>query len=57
MRVQESGRPKKPGAFEKAWASVQTSGAIFETDAKAEAARAILARKIAGIRRTPGNLV
>jgi hypothetical protein len=33
-------------AFEKAWASVQTSGAIFETDGKAEAARAILAKHI-----------
>jgi hypothetical protein len=33
-------------AFEKAWASVQTSGAIFETDGKAAAARAILAKHI-----------
>jgi hypothetical protein len=33
-------------AFEKAWASVQTSGAIFETDAKAEAAWATLAEHI-----------
>jgi hypothetical protein len=31
-------------AFEKAWASVQASGAIFETDA--ESARAILAKHI-----------
>ncbi len=31
-------------AFEKAWASVQASGAIFDTDIKAESARAILAK-------------
>jgi hypothetical protein len=33
-------------AFDKAWESVQTSGAIFETDAAAEIARAILAKHI-----------
>jgi hypothetical protein len=33
-------------AFEKAWESVQASGAIFATDAKAEPARAILAKHI-----------
>ena len=33
-------------AFEKAWASVQASGAIFDTDTKAESARAILAKHI-----------
>jgi hypothetical protein len=33
-------------AFEKAWASVQASGAVFDTPAQAEAARAILAKHI-----------
>jgi hypothetical protein len=33
-------------AFEKAWESIQVGGAIFDTDAKAEAARAILAKHI-----------
>jgi hypothetical protein len=33
-------------AFEKAWESVQASGAILATDAKAEPARAILAKHI-----------
>jgi hypothetical protein len=33
-------------AFEKAWSSVQVSGAIFDTNAKAESARAILAKHI-----------
>ncbi len=33
-------------AFEKAWASVQASGAVFDADAKAESARTILAKHI-----------
>jgi hypothetical protein len=33
-------------AFEKAWESVQASGAIIDTDAKAESARAVLAKHI-----------
>jgi hypothetical protein len=33
-------------AFEKAWESVQASGAKFETGAHAEAARAVLAKHI-----------
>src|SRR5215211_4644114 len=33
-------------AFEKAWASVQASGATFDTKTKAELARAILAKHI-----------
>jgi hypothetical protein len=33
-------------AFEKAWTSVQASGAVFDTKPKAEAARAILAKHI-----------
>jgi hypothetical protein len=33
-------------AFDKAWESVQASGAIFDTDTKAESARAILAKHI-----------
>jgi hypothetical protein len=33
-------------AFEKAWESVQASGAIFDTNAKIESARAILAKHI-----------
>jgi hypothetical protein len=33
-------------AFEKAWASVQASGATFDTEAKVEAARAVLAKHI-----------
>jgi hypothetical protein len=33
-------------AFDKAWESIQASGAIFETSAHAEAARAILAKHI-----------
>src|SRR5437762_9879584 len=33
-------------AFEKAWAAVQGSGAIFDTDTKGESARAILAKHI-----------
>jgi hypothetical protein len=32
-------------AFEKAWASVQASGAVFDTENKAESARAILAKQ------------
>jgi len=33
-------------AFEKAWVSVQASGAVFDTEAKAESVRAILAKHI-----------
>jgi hypothetical protein len=33
-------------AFDKAWESVQASGAIFDTDTKVESARAILAKHI-----------
>jgi hypothetical protein len=33
-------------AFEKAWASVQASGTVFDTETKAESARAILAKHI-----------
>ena len=33
-------------AFDKAWESVQASGAIFDTDAKTQLARAILAKHI-----------
>lgn len=33
-------------AFDKAWESVQASGAIFDTDAAAEIARAVLAKHI-----------
>lgn len=33
-------------AFDKAWQSVQASGAIFDTDAAAEIARAVLAKHI-----------
>ncbi len=33
-------------AFEKAWASVQASGAVFDTGTKAASARAILAKHI-----------
>ena len=33
-------------AFDKAWASVQASGAIFDTAAKTESARATLAKYI-----------
>jgi hypothetical protein len=33
-------------AFDKAWESVQASGAIFDTDAKTELARAMLAKHI-----------
>jgi hypothetical protein len=33
-------------AFEKAWASVQASGVTFDTEAKVEAARAVLAKHI-----------
>jgi len=33
-------------AFDKAWESVQASRAIFDTDIKAESARAILAKHI-----------
>jgi hypothetical protein len=33
-------------AFETAWASVQASGATFDTEAKVEAARAVLAKHI-----------
>src|SRR5262245_44338980 len=33
-------------AFDKAWKSVQASGAIFDTAAKAESARAILVKQI-----------
>jgi hypothetical protein len=32
--------------FDKAWESVQASGAIFDTDTKVESARAILAKHI-----------
>jgi hypothetical protein len=35
-------------AFETAWASVQASGAVFDTQTKAESARAILAKHIIG---------
>ena len=33
-------------AFEKAWASVQASGAVFDADAQAELARSTLAKHI-----------
>jgi hypothetical protein len=33
-------------AFEKAWASVQASGAVFDTGPKAASARAVLAKHI-----------
>jgi hypothetical protein len=33
-------------AFDKAWESAQTSGAIFDMDTRVEAARAILAKHI-----------
>jgi hypothetical protein len=33
-------------AFETAWASVQASGVVFDTETKAESARAILAKHI-----------
>ena len=33
-------------AFDKAWESVQATGAIFDTDAAAEIARAVLAKHI-----------
>jgi hypothetical protein len=33
-------------AFDKAWESVQASGAVFDTAAKAESARAILVKHI-----------
>jgi hypothetical protein len=33
-------------AFEKAWASVQANGVTFDTEAKVEAARAVLAKHI-----------
>jgi hypothetical protein len=33
-------------AFDKAWESVQVSGAIFDTDAKSELARSTLAKHI-----------
>jgi hypothetical protein len=33
-------------AFDKAWESVQASGAIFDTDAATEIARAVLAKHI-----------
>ena len=35
-------------AFEAAWASVQASGAVFDTQTKAESARTILAKHIIG---------